>query len=60
MEFTQQQLLTLSRPAADLILLDKFSSLVAGIESGRLCFENLKKSILCECNRRLACDIQCN
>ncbi|KAK4049497.1 hypothetical protein OIO90_005448 [Microbotryomycetes sp. JL221] len=32
--------------AADLILLDNFSAIVAGIESGRLCYENLKKSIL--------------
>lgn len=34
--------------AADLILLDNFSAITQGIESGRLCFENLKKSILCE------------
>lgn len=34
--------------AADLILLDQFSAIVVGIESGRLCFENLKKSILCK------------
>lgn len=33
-------------PAADLILLENFSAIVVGIESGRLCFENLKKSIL--------------
>ncbi|SGY20643.1 BQ5605_C016g08112 [Microbotryum silenes-dioicae] len=32
--------------AADLILLDNFSAIVVGIESGRLCFENLRKSIL--------------
>ncbi|GAA5838707.1 hypothetical protein JCM9279_003834 [Rhodotorula babjevae] len=32
--------------AADLVLLDDFSAIVAGIESGRLCFDNLKKSIL--------------
>ncbi|SGY21437.1 BQ5605_C016g08237 [Microbotryum silenes-dioicae] len=32
--------------AADLILLDDFSAIVVGIESGRLCFENLRKSIL--------------
>ncbi|BGO93751.1 hypothetical protein NBRC10512v2_006066 [Rhodotorula toruloides] len=32
--------------AADLVLLDDFSAIVTGIESGRLCFENLKKSIL--------------
>ncbi|SCV72109.1 BQ2448_4803 [Microbotryum intermedium] len=32
--------------AADLILLDDFSAIVVGIESGRLCFENLQKSIL--------------
>ncbi|KAK4046272.1 hypothetical protein OIV83_006195 [Microbotryomycetes sp. JL201] len=32
--------------AADLILLDNFSAIVAGVESGRLCYENLKKSII--------------
>ncbi|KAM0791484.1 hypothetical protein ACM66B_005937 [Microbotryomycetes sp. NB124-2] len=32
--------------AADLILLDNFSAIVSGIESGRLCYENLKKSII--------------
>ncbi|GAA5889238.1 hypothetical protein JCM8208_007811 [Rhodotorula glutinis] len=32
--------------AADLVLLDDFSAIVAGIEAGRLCFDNLKKSIL--------------
>ncbi|SCV72206.1 BQ2448_4900 [Microbotryum intermedium] len=32
--------------AADLILLENFSAIVVGIESGRLCFENLRKSIL--------------
>jgi sodium/potassium-transporting ATPase subunit alpha len=31
--------------AADLVLLDDFSAIVTGIESGRLCFENLKKSM---------------
>lgn len=41
-------LLTMESPtAADLILLDQFSAITVGIESGRLCFENLKKSILC-------------
>ena len=34
--------------AADLILLDNFSAIVEGVRSGRLCFENLKKSILCK------------
>ncbi|BGP26479.1 sodium/potassium-transporting ATPase subunit alpha [Rhodotorula toruloides] len=29
--------------AADLVLLDDYSAIVTGIESGRLCFENLKK-----------------
>ncbi|EEB86819.1 hypothetical protein MPER_16086, partial [Moniliophthora perniciosa FA553] len=32
--------------AADLVLLDKFSDIVTGIEYGRLCFENLRKSIV--------------
>ncbi|TNY23070.1 hypothetical protein DMC30DRAFT_444722 [Rhodotorula diobovata] len=32
--------------AADLVLLDDFSAIVAGIESGRLCFDNLRKAIL--------------
>lgn len=32
--------------AADLILLNNFSAIVTGIEYGRLCFENLRKSIL--------------
>ncbi|KAF9068133.1 hypothetical protein BDP27DRAFT_1266640 [Rhodocollybia butyracea] len=32
--------------AADLILLSDFSSIITGIEYGRLCFENLRKSIL--------------
>ncbi|KAF9263793.1 calcium ATPase [Marasmius fiardii PR-910] len=32
--------------AADLVLLDKFSDIVSGIEYGRLCFENLRKSIV--------------
>ncbi|BGP34191.1 hypothetical protein JCM10296v2_006006 [Rhodotorula toruloides] len=32
--------------AADLVLLVDFSYIVTGTESGRLCFENLKKSIL--------------
>ncbi|KAF9078799.1 hypothetical protein BDP27DRAFT_1412741 [Rhodocollybia butyracea] len=32
--------------AADLILLSKFSAIITGIEYGRLCFENLRKSIL--------------
>ncbi|KAL8280473.1 hypothetical protein RQP46_007121 [Phenoliferia psychrophenolica] len=32
--------------AADLILLDQFSAIVVGIESGRLCFENLRKTLL--------------
>ncbi|GAA5849077.1 hypothetical protein JCM8547_006436 [Rhodosporidiobolus lusitaniae] len=32
--------------AADLILLDDFSAIVHGIDSGRLCFENLKKMVL--------------
>ncbi|KAI8384387.1 uncharacterized protein BYT42DRAFT_493550 [Radiomyces spectabilis] len=32
--------------AADMILLDKFSSIVAAIENGRLVFDNLKKVIL--------------
>ncbi|KAF7984332.1 hypothetical protein HWV62_15333 [Athelia sp. TMB] len=32
--------------AADLILLSNFSAIVTGIEYGRLCFENLRKSIL--------------
>jgi sodium/potassium-transporting ATPase subunit alpha len=32
--------------AADLILLSEFSAIITGIEYGRLCFENLKKSIL--------------
>ncbi|BGP49912.1 hypothetical protein JCM10450v2_005817 [Rhodotorula kratochvilovae] len=31
---------------ADVILLGDFSAIIAGIESGRLCFDNLKKSIL--------------
>ena len=32
--------------AADLILLCDFSAIITGIEYGRLCFENLRKSIL--------------
>jgi hypothetical protein len=32
--------------AADLILLSDFSAIITGIEYGRLCFENLRKSIL--------------
>ncbi|KAF8887753.1 hypothetical protein BD779DRAFT_1611452 [Infundibulicybe gibba] len=32
--------------AADLILLSHFSSIISGIRYGRLCFENLRKSIL--------------
>ncbi|CEJ02702.1 hypothetical protein RMCBS344292_16699 [Rhizopus microsporus] len=32
--------------AADMILLDKFSSIVAAIENGRLVFDNLKKVII--------------
>ncbi|TFK59554.1 calcium ATPase [Pluteus cervinus] len=32
--------------AADLILLNEFSSIVTGIKYGRLCFENLRKTIL--------------
>lgn len=32
--------------AADMILLDKFSSIVAAVESGRLVFDNLKKVII--------------
>lgn len=32
--------------AADLVLLEKFSAIIVGIESGRRCFENLKKTIL--------------
>jgi len=32
--------------AADLILLDQFSAIITGIKYGRLCFENLRKSIL--------------
>lgn len=32
--------------AADLILLDQFSAIIHGIESGRLCFENLRKTVL--------------
>ncbi|KAG7098125.1 hypothetical protein E1B28_000097 [Marasmius oreades] len=32
--------------AADLVLLDRFSDIVSGIEYGRLCFENLRKSIV--------------
>jgi len=32
--------------AADLVLLDNFSAIITGILYGRLCFENLKKSIL--------------
>ncbi|GAA6003245.1 cation-translocating P-type ATPase [Rhodotorula paludigena] len=32
--------------AADLVLLDDFSAIVTAVESGRLCFENLRKSIL--------------
>ncbi|KAG9222104.1 hypothetical protein CCMSSC00406_0009285 [Pleurotus cornucopiae] len=32
--------------AADLILLSNFSAIITGIEYGRLCFENLRKSIL--------------
>ncbi|KPV72397.1 uncharacterized protein RHOBADRAFT_18175 [Rhodotorula graminis WP1] len=32
--------------AADLVLLDDFSAIVAGVEAGRLCFQNLRKSIL--------------
>ncbi|KAF9072827.1 hypothetical protein BDP27DRAFT_1290170 [Rhodocollybia butyracea] len=31
--------------AADLILLSNFSAIITGIEHGRLCFENLRKSI---------------
>lgn len=29
-----------------MVLLDDFSAIVAGIESGRLCFDNLRKAIL--------------
>ncbi|KAK0457306.1 uncharacterized protein EV420DRAFT_1550084 [Desarmillaria tabescens] len=32
--------------AADLILLSDFSAIITGIQYGRLCFENLRKSIL--------------
>ncbi len=32
--------------AADLILLSDFSAIITGIQYGRLCFENLQKSIL--------------
>lgn len=32
--------------AADLVLLENFSAILTGILYGRLCFENLKKSIL--------------
>ena len=32
--------------AADLVLLANFSDIITGIQYGRLCFENLKKSIL--------------
>jgi len=32
--------------AADLILLENFSAIITGIKYGRLCFENLRKSIL--------------
>ncbi|KIY71864.1 calcium ATPase [Cylindrobasidium torrendii FP15055 ss-10] len=32
--------------AADLILLENFSAIITGIQYGRLCFENLKKSII--------------
>ncbi|KAK7054487.1 hypothetical protein VNI00_003685 [Paramarasmius palmivorus] len=32
--------------AADLVLLDRFSDIVTGVEYGRLCFENLRKSIV--------------
>lgn len=32
--------------AADLILLNDFSSIITGIKYGRLCFENLRKTIL--------------
>ncbi|KAF9487492.1 P-type ATPase-like protein [Pleurotus eryngii] len=32
--------------AADLILLSNFSAIITGIEYGRLCFENLRKSIV--------------
>ncbi|KAK0185050.1 hypothetical protein F5146DRAFT_1105906 [Armillaria mellea] len=34
------------RMPADLILLSDFSAIIAGIQYGRLCFENLQKSIL--------------
>ena len=43
--------LTCLDEAADLILLDEFSAIVVGIESGRLCFENLRKTLLCVYNR---------
>lgn len=33
-------------PAADLILLDDFSAIITGIESGRRCYENLKAACL--------------
>lgn len=37
----------MTKEAADLILLDdNFASIVAGVEEGRLVFDNLKKSIL--------------
>ncbi len=32
--------------AADLILLSDFSAIITGIQYGRLCFENLRKTIL--------------
>lgn len=45
MKIKGRQLINLQE-AADLILLDKFSAIITGIEYGRLCFENLRKSIL--------------
>jgi sodium/potassium-transporting ATPase subunit alpha len=37
---------SIHQEAADLVLLSNFSDIITGIKYGRLCFENLKKSIL--------------
>jgi sodium/potassium-transporting ATPase subunit alpha len=37
---------SMNQEAADLVLLSNFSDIIQGIKMGRLCFENLKKTVL--------------
>jgi hypothetical protein len=46
LSFERMTLTLALQEAADLILLSNFSAIITGIQYGRLCFENLRKSIL--------------